>query len=115
MSREWSYSGRIDRKCQHFWECPPPLRPKRAAQTAAQDFAPADTPKKQQIKRKRDTSNEVRKGTFLKRLDKLHIRFLTSTSAYTSIAALGIGFSSPLCVGPSGHGLAELSTLPPDS
>src|SRR5207244_13168955 len=69
MSREWSYSGRIDRKCQHFWECPPPLRPKRAAQTAAQDFAPADTPKKQQIKRKRDTSNEVRKGTFLKRFD----------------------------------------------
>src|SRR5437899_6269147 len=69
MSREWSYSGRIDRKCQHFWECPPPLRPKRAAQTAAQDFAPAHTPKKQQIKRKRDTSNEVRKGTFLKRFD----------------------------------------------
>jgi len=25
-------------------ECPPALRPKRAAQTAAQGFAPADTP-----------------------------------------------------------------------
>src|SRR5437016_3778947 len=81
MSRDWSYSGRIDRKCQHFWECPPPLRPKRAAQTAAQDFAPADTPKKQQIKRKRDTSNEVRKGTFLKRFDNGFVLHLTFVSA----------------------------------
>jgi hypothetical protein len=49
--------------------CPPPLRPKRAAQTAAQGFAPADTSTTTANQKKRDTSNEVRKGTFLKRLD----------------------------------------------
>ena len=50
-------------------ECPPALRPKRAAQTAAQGFAPADTPTNTANQKKGDTSNEVRKGTFLKRFD----------------------------------------------
>jgi hypothetical protein len=46
-----------------------PLRPKRAAQTAAQGFAPADTPTTTANQKKRDTSNGVRKGTFLTGLD----------------------------------------------
>ncbi len=59
----------MDRKCHHWLECPPPLRPKRAAQTAAQGFVPADTPTTTANEKKRDTSNEARKGTFLKRFD----------------------------------------------
>ena len=59
----------MDRRCQHSLGSPPPLRPKRAAQTAAQGFAPADSPTTTANQKKGDTSNEVRKGTFLKRLD----------------------------------------------
>src|SRR6266850_4465838 len=50
---------------------PPALGPKRAAQTAAQGIAPADTPGATTNQKKRDTSNEVRKGTFLKGFDRL--------------------------------------------
>ena len=56
-------------KCPHSLGHPPPLRPKSAAQTAAQGFAPADSPTTTANQKKGDTSNEVRKGTFLKRLD----------------------------------------------
>jgi len=59
----------MDRRCQHSLGSPPPLRPKRAAKTAAQGFAPADSPTTTANQKKGDTSNEVKKGTFLKRLD----------------------------------------------
>ena len=61
--------------------CPPPLRPKRAAQTAAQGFAPADTPTTTGNQKKRDISNEVRKGTFLKRFDTQMALSLTKREA----------------------------------
>src|SRR5208283_5634691 len=61
----------MDRRCQHSLGSPPPLRPKRAAQTAAQGFAPADSPTTTANQKKGDTSNEVKKGTFLKRLDTI--------------------------------------------
>src|SRR4249919_3200213 len=48
------------RRCQHSLGSPPPLRPKRAAQTAAQGFAPADSPTTTANQKKGDTSNEVR-------------------------------------------------------
>jgi hypothetical protein len=50
----------------------PPLRPNRSALRAPQGYAPGqadDKEKKKNEKQKGDTSNEVRKGTFLKRFD----------------------------------------------
>ena len=49
------------------------LSPKRAAQTAAQGCAPAEVPMTNSKNKKGDTSNEVKRGTFLTRLDNLAI------------------------------------------
>src|SRR5260370_3972086 len=75
----------MDRRWQHSLGSPPPLRPKRAAQTAAQGFAPADYPTTTANQKKGDTSNEVRKGTFLKRLDSVCCPTLTRDKASASI------------------------------
>src|SRR6266446_4771428 len=69
MRKEESSCCWIERKCQHSLGPPPPLRPKRAAQTAAQGCAPAEAPTTTAKQKKRDTSNEVKRGTFLTRLD----------------------------------------------
>ena len=74
----------MDRRCQHSLGSPPPLRPNRAAQTAAQGFSPADSPTTTTNQKKRDTSNEVRKGTFLKRLDNVVSRYLTHQNVPSS-------------------------------
>ena len=50
--------------------CPPPLRPKRAAQTASQPALRRTPPRLQQIKRKRNTSNEKRSHKCLVRITK---------------------------------------------
>src|ERR1700732_268549 len=69
MRKEESSCYWIERKCQHSLGPPPPLRPKRAAQTAAQGCAPAEAPRTTPKQKKGDTSNEVKRGTFLTRLD----------------------------------------------
>src|ERR1700686_5101602 len=69
------YAG--DRSSAGVQVCPPSsemstLRPNRSALRAPQGYAPGqadDKEKKQNEKQKGDTSNEVRKGTFLKRFD----------------------------------------------
>src|SRR6266481_4356257 len=71
MRKEESSGCWIERKCQHSLGPPPPLRPKRAAQTAAQGCAPAVAPMTTAKQKKGDTSNEVKRGTFLKRLDRV--------------------------------------------
>src|SRR6266403_1727317 len=71
MRKEESSCCWIARKCQHSLGPPPPLRPKRAAQTAAQGCAPAEAPTTAAKQKKGDTSNEVKRGTFLTRLDTL--------------------------------------------
>src|SRR5208283_3146085 len=60
---------------------------KRAAQTAAQGFAPADSPTTTANQKKGDTSNEVKKGAFLKRLD---------TFPHISLTPIGLGYNLSL-------------------
>jgi len=65
--------------------CPPTLRPKRAAQPRRRASLRRTPQGQQQIERKRDISNEVRKGTFLKRLDKGQLRALPRPHCCASI------------------------------
>src|SRR6267154_6035883 len=83
MRKEESSCCWIARKCQHSLGPPPPLRPKRAAQTAAQGCAPAEAPTTTAKQKKGDTSNEVKRGTFLTRLDTHKISLWVSLQIFS--------------------------------
>src|SRR6267143_5034505 len=88
MRKEESSCCWIERKCQHSLGPPPPLRPKRAAGLRS-GGGPNDNNKA----KKGDTSNEVKRGTFLMRLD---ISSLSSLTCFLAPPKMSAKYRIPL-------------------